>query len=37
MLVDGGRLARLMIDHDVGVSKALLAVPRVDSDYFDEG
>lgn len=37
VLIDGARLAELMIDFDVGVSTtASYAVKRVDSDYFDE-
>lgn len=36
VLVDGERLATLMIDHEVGVSCRALRVPRIDSDYFDE-
>ena len=37
ILVDGERLAELMIDHNVGVSnRETYAVHRVDSDYFDE-
>jgi len=36
VLVDGRRLAELMIDHEVGVTSQLLRVPRLDSDYFDE-
>jgi restriction system protein len=35
ILIDGERLARLMVDHGVGVSTAdTLKVQRVDSDYF---
>ncbi|MBS0406394.1 MAG: restriction endonuclease [Proteobacteria bacterium] len=37
VLVDGMRLAELMIDHEVGVSSRTVRVPRLDSDYFDEG
>ena len=37
VLVDGPRLAELMIDHGVGVSVRPVAIPRVDSDYFEEG
>jgi len=38
ILVDGERLAELMIDHNVGVSdRETYAVKRVDSDYFGEG
>jgi restriction system protein len=36
VLVDGKRLAELMIDHEVGVTMRPLRVPKVDSDYFDE-
>jgi restriction system protein len=36
VLVDGPRLADLMIDHEVGVAARALKVPKLDSDYFDE-
>jgi restriction system protein len=37
ILVDGQRLAALMIDHDVGVStREVLRVKHVDSDYFGD-
>jgi restriction system protein len=36
VLVDGTRLASLMIEHAVGVSHRLVKVPKLDSDYFDE-
>lgn len=37
VLVDGERLARLMIDHDVGVTPTdTLRIRRIDSDYFAE-
>jgi restriction system protein len=36
VLVDGARLADLMIDHEVGVSARTVKVPKLDSDYFDE-
>jgi len=37
ILIDGRRLAELMIDFDVGVNtSATYSVKRVDSDYFDE-
>jgi restriction system protein len=37
VLIDGPRLANLMIDFDLGVSStASYSVKRVDSDYFDE-
>jgi restriction system protein len=37
VLVDGARMAELMIDHEVGVTLRPLRVPKLDSDYFDEG
>ena len=36
VLIDGARLADLMIDHEVGVSSRVVRVPKIDSDYFDE-
>lgn len=36
VLVDGPRLAELMMDHEVGVSARSIKVPKLDSDYFDE-
>jgi restriction system protein len=36
VLVDGSRLAQLMIDHEVGVTARTVKVPKIDSDYFDE-
>lgn len=36
ILVDGSRLAKLMIDHEIGVSSRVIKVPKLDSDYFDE-
>jgi restriction system protein len=37
ILIDGERLAELMIDHNVGVSdRETYAVKRVDRDYFGE-
>ena len=36
VLVDGPRLAELMIDNEVGVSARTVKVPKIDSDYFDE-
>ncbi len=36
VLVDGPRLAELMIDHEVGVSARSIKVPKLDGDYFDE-
>lgn len=38
ILIDGDELARLMIEHEVGVSTvSTIALQRLDSDYFDEG
>ena len=38
VLIDGRRLAELVIDFDVGVTTTrTFHVKRVDSDYFDEG
>lgn len=37
VLVDGSRLANLMIDHEVGVSSRTIRIPKLDGDYFDEG
>ena len=36
VLVDGDRLADLMIDHEVGIESQTVKVPRLDSEYFDE-
>ena len=37
ILVDGARLARLMYDHEIGVTTAsVFKVKRIDSDYFNE-
>lgn len=36
VLVDGARLAQLMMDHEVGVSSQHIRLPKIDSDYFDE-
>ncbi len=35
VLVDGQRLAELMIDHEVGVTSRPLQIPKLDSDYFE--
>ena len=38
VLIDGERLANLMIEHDIGVSTyRSFKVKKVDSDYFEEG
>lgn len=36
VLVDGGQLSALMMDHGVGVSHKALRIPRVDGDYFED-
>jgi restriction system protein len=36
VLVDGEKLAALMIEHEVGVTLRPIKVPKLDSDYFDE-
>lgn len=36
VLVDGNRLASLMIEHEVGISSRAVRIPTIDSDYFDE-
>jgi restriction system protein len=38
VLIDGKRLAQLMVEHGVGVSYGrTIRIPKVDGDYFDEG
>ena len=36
VLIDGQRLASLMIDHEVGINARVLKIPKIDSDYFEE-
>lgn len=37
ILIDGGRLTDLMIEHGVGVStEQIIAIKRIDTDYFEE-
>ncbi|MEZ5992346.1 MAG: restriction endonuclease [Planctomycetota bacterium] len=36
ILVDGTKLARLMIQHSVGVTPRTISVPKLDSDYFED-
>lgn len=36
VLVDGVKLAQLMMDHEVGVSSQSVKLPKIDSDYFDD-
>lgn len=37
VLIDGARLAELMIEHGVGVANDTLRIPKVDTDYFEGG
>lgn len=36
VLIDGQRLAELMIEYEVGISSRAVRIPKLDSDYFDE-
>jgi len=36
VLVDGHRLAELMIEYELGISCRTIKIPKIDSDYFDE-
>ncbi|MGC4062429.1 MAG: restriction endonuclease [Aquabacterium sp.] len=36
VLIDGQRLASLMIDHEIGVTSKAIRVPKIDGDYFEE-
>lgn len=36
ILIDGERLAKLMIDFEVGITPRLVRVPKLDLDYFEE-
>ena len=36
VLIDGPRLAGLMIEYEVGISSRIIRIPKIDSDYFDE-
>lgn len=36
VLVDGARLAELMIEQEVGITSRTIRIPKLDSDYFDE-
>jgi len=36
VLIDGQKLAALMIQYEVGVSSRAIRIPKLDSDYFDE-
>lgn len=35
VLIDGARLAELMIEHGVGVAAESLRIPKIDTDYFE--
>ena len=35
VLIDGPKLAELMIEHEVGVTLRPVKVPKLDSDYFE--
>ncbi len=37
VLIDGARLAELMIEHGVGVASEVLRIPKIDNDYFEDG
>ena len=36
VLIDGARLAELMMDYEVGISARTIKIPKVDIDYFEE-
>ncbi len=36
VLIDGQRLASLMIEHEVGVSPEVVKIPKIDMDYFED-
>ena len=36
VLVDGSKLAELMIEYEVGVASRAVRIPKIDSDYFEE-
>ena len=36
VLVDGSRLASLMIEYELGVTARTVKIPKIDGDYFDE-
>jgi restriction system protein len=36
VLVDGHRLAELMIEYELGITTRTIKIPKIDSDYFDE-
>ncbi|PKO73530.1 MAG: restriction endonuclease [Betaproteobacteria bacterium HGW-Betaproteobacteria-17] len=36
VLIDGSRMAGLMIDYELGVTARTIKIPKIDGDYFDE-
>lgn len=36
VLIDGARLAGLLIDHEVGITSRTVRIPKIDSDYFED-
>jgi restriction system protein len=36
VVLDGARLAGLMIDNEIGITSRTIKVPKIDGDYFDE-
>lgn len=36
VLIDGNRLAELMIQHEVGITAKAVMIPKLDSEYFEE-
>lgn len=36
ILIDGLRLAKLMVDFEVGITPRIVRIPKVDQDYFEE-
>ena len=36
VIIDGQRLASLMIEHGVGVSHEVVKIPKIDMDYFED-
>lgn len=36
VLIDGNRLAELMIQHEVGITAKAVKIPKLDSEYFEE-
>jgi restriction system protein len=36
VLIDGDRLAQLMIEYEIGIASRTIKVPKIDSDYFEQ-